>query len=158
VSSSAWAYLWTRVDGETGVGSLSSPKFNLSQLKVLRSLEVGGWDSNLRRARHTIVMEVFLTITSPVFSELVIVIGVDAVARLPSEVKLFKTLRTMNHVRVFKLVFLVVDPDSSQEKARRDVGGSFRLGGCEGPSRFSRLPHPPSVANDIAKAIVGHDH
>jgi hypothetical protein len=88
-------------------------------------------------------MEVFLTITSPVFSELVIVIGVDAVARLPSEVKLFKTLRTMNHVRVFKLVFLVVDPDSSQEKARRMLAGALDLAAARGLLDF--LASPPTI-------------
>ena len=69
-------------------------------------------------ARHLTIMTVFSTITSPVFSELVIIIKADGVARLPSEVELFETLRTMNGVRPFKLAFLLVDPEFSRELAR----------------------------------------
>ena len=114
VGISAWVYLRIRVDGETGVGPIPSPEFNLSPLKALRSLEV----RNLMPARHAFVMEIFSTITSPIFSELVIV---GLVAHLRTEVKLFETLRTMSRVMPFKLVFLLVDPDVFQEKSRREL-------------------------------------
>jgi len=52
-------------------------------------------------------MEMFSTITSPVFSELVIVLEGDEIAGLLSDVELFETLRKMNEVRPFTLVFLV---------------------------------------------------
>jgi len=52
-------------------------------------------------------MEVFSTITSPAFSELVIVLERDETIDLLSDVGLFETLRRMNEVRPFTLVFLV---------------------------------------------------
>jgi hypothetical protein len=107
------------------VDSISSPKFNLSRLKALRSLEVGGWGSDFRPTRHTIIIEVFSTIISPVFSELAILIGVDAAARLPSEVTLFETLRAMNKVRPFKLVFLLMAPRLSLREAHQKFAGAF---------------------------------
>ena len=109
-------YPRTRADGEIGVDSISSPEFDLSQLKALRSLEVG----NLRPTRHAFVMEVFSTITSPVFSELVIVIGAGSVSDSRPAVELFEALRTMSQIRPFKLVFLIVDPDVFQEESRRE--------------------------------------
>jgi len=51
------------------------------------------------------VMEIFSTITSPVFSELVIVVEGDDTSGIPSDFTFFETLRTMNEVRPFKLVF-----------------------------------------------------
>ena len=48
----------------------------------------------------------FSTITSPVFSELVIVLAGSSMTYLPEEVKLFETLRSMNELRPFKLAFL----------------------------------------------------
>jgi hypothetical protein len=125
VSSSAWAYLWIRADGKLGFRTFLPPKLNLSQLKVLRSLEVGDWGTDFRPARHHTVMGIFATITSPAFSELVIIIEAVGVARLPSEVKLFETLRTMNGVRPFKLVFMLVVPDSSREETRRELAGAL---------------------------------
>jgi len=53
-------------------------------------------------------MEVFSTITSPVFSELVIVLEHDEIADLHSDIRLFETLNRMNEVRPFALVFLVI--------------------------------------------------
>ena len=55
-------------------------------------------------------MEVFSTITSTVFSELVVVLAGDGITCLPHEVTMFETLRKMNEVRPFKLVFLFEGP------------------------------------------------
>jgi hypothetical protein len=70
-------------------------------------------------------VDVFSTITSPVFTELVIVIGADGVTHLPSEVMLFETLRTMNGVRPFELVFLLTGPDASLGEAQRKLAGAL---------------------------------
>jgi hypothetical protein len=91
-------------------------------------------------ARHAIVMEVFSAITSPVFSELVIV---DPVAHLQTQVKLFETLRTMSQVRPFKLVFLLVDPDGFQEESRREWERDLGLVVARGLLDF--LDSPPTV-------------
>jgi len=82
------------------------PEFDLSQLKVLRSLRVKDWAAKVRTEnRHTVVTEVFSTITSSVFSELVIVLNGEEMSGISSDVTLFETLRTMNELRPFKLVF-----------------------------------------------------
>jgi len=65
-------------------------------------------------------MEAFSTIKSPVFSELVIVITSYALY-LPTEDTLFKTLREMNEVRRFKLVFLLEASDFHQEQVHREL-------------------------------------
>ena len=122
---------------------MSSLEFNLSQLKVLWSLEVGGWGYDFAPTRHTIVTEVYSTITSPAFSELVIIIGADEAAFLPSGVKLFETLRTMNGIRPFKLVFLLVAPDSSLGKARRILAGALDL--VTARSLLNFLDSPPTI-------------
>ena len=82
-------------------------KLDLSRLKVLRCLEVAAWvtELGLTNARNTIVMEVFSTISSVVFSELVIIIWHDLFVRTLLDVTFFKTLRMMDEIRPFKLVF-----------------------------------------------------
>ena len=96
-------------------------------------------------------MKVFSTITSPVFSEFIIVIGVDAVAHLPSEVKLFDTLRTMNRVRPFKLVFLLMGPDWSLGEARRKLEGALDSVAARGLLKF--LDSPPIIRTAWNKFI-----
>jgi hypothetical protein len=127
------------------VDSLPFPAFNLSQLKALRSLQIRDWAGNSRQAdaRHTIVLEVFSTITSPVFSELVIIIGVKKVADLSSEDTLFETLRTMNEVKPFKLAFLLMAPDSRREKARGKLAGALDSVVARGLLDF--LDSPPAI-------------
>jgi len=56
--------------------------------------------------RAAVLMEVFSTIRSPVFSEFAIYTGYE-VGDLPKEVTLFETLRKMSEVKRFKLVFLL---------------------------------------------------
>jgi len=93
------------------------PEFNLSRLKVLRSLQIEAWAGGSHpKNHHTVVMDVFSTITSPVFSELVIILGDAQIHRLPSDVTLFETLRKMNQAKPFKLVFSVQVTDSLQGK------------------------------------------
>jgi len=62
-------------------------------------------------------MEVFSTISSPVFSELVIVLESDEIVGLHSDVELFETLRRMNEIRPFTLVFLVKAEESCCRQA-----------------------------------------
>jgi hypothetical protein len=143
VSSSAWVYLRTRPDRETGVSSPTSHRFDLSQLKALRSLEVARWASDFEPTRNTTVMEVLSTITSPVFSELVILTWGDIAARLPSEVRLFETLHAMNNVRPFKLVFLLMSSDSSLGEAQRELAEALDLVAARG--LFDFLDSTPTI-------------
>ena len=64
-------------------------------------------------------MEIFSTITPPVFSEVIIVIREYRVAYLPH--KVFETLRTMHKARPFKLVFLLEASDRWQGEVRRSL-------------------------------------
>ena len=88
-------------------------------------------------ALHPAVMEVFSTITSPVFSELVIVLGAQAVAYLPLGVMLFETLRTMNEARPFKLIFLFLG------EAREELAGALDSVIARGLLDF--LDSPPTI-------------
>lgn len=63
-----------------------------------------------RNLHHDVVMGMFSTITSPAFSELVVVLTGNAVTYLPREVMLFQTLRKMHGVRPFELVFSFESP------------------------------------------------
>jgi len=65
-------------------------------------------------------MEIFSTITSPVFSELAIVLAGSDMVYLRWK-DMFKTLHAMNEVRPFKLVFLLEVPEFSQGEARRKL-------------------------------------
>ena len=70
--------------------------------------------------RPSVVVEVFSSITSPVFSELVVIL-VGRVAWLPQEVTLFEALRAMNEVRPFKLVFSLEVPDYREGEGRQEL-------------------------------------
>ena len=82
---------------------------------------------------------------SPVFSELVIIIGVNVVTSLPSEVPLFETLRRMNGLRPFKLVFLLVDPDLPLGEAQRKLEDALVSVTARGLLDF--LDFPPTIRN-----------
>lgn len=58
------------------------------------------------------ITEVFSTITSPIFSKLVIVCSDMWIFQLHYEVVLFQALRKMHKVRPFELVLLFEGPDS----------------------------------------------
>ena len=98
------------------------------------------------RNRHDIVMKVFSTISSPVFSELAIILGGDEIADLPSDVTFFETLRTMKEVRPFKLVFLLdaLSP-AREEEARRRLVGALVWADVEGLLDFI---DPPPITLD----------
>jgi hypothetical protein len=88
-------------------------------------------------------MKIFSTITSPVFSELVILIGANAVTDSPSGDPFFETLRTMNGIRPFKLVFLLVAPDPSWGEARRKLEEALDSVMARGLLDF--LDSPPTI-------------
>ena len=88
-----------------------------------------------------IVMEVFSTITSPTFSELVLVHTGYAVGSLPQGVTLFETLREMHKVRRFKLVFLLEVDDIWD--ARRELAEALDSVADKGLLDF--LDSPPTV-------------
>jgi len=135
VSGSGWGYLRIQADGSSLLPEFDSP----SRLKALRSLQVGAWATDFKPVdtRHPAVMEVFSTITSPAFSDLVIVFGGDGMSYLPLKVTLSETLRAMNQVRPFKLVFLFEVKDPFHGEARRKSEG-VRLGGCIRRARCCR--------------------
>ena len=92
----------------TGIGWFSS----------LRSLQVGGWvwRTELRTTHHATVMKTFSTITSPAFSELIIVFQESGImADLLPELALFQTLRWMNKIMPLKLVILLESMGHLQE-------------------------------------------
>ena len=63
------------------------PGLNLSRLQVLQSLQLRGWACDyglINPRRHTIIVEMFLTIRSPVFSELAFNLGDHEIAQLPA--------------------------------------------------------------------------
>lgn len=88
-------------------------------------------------------MEVFSTITSPLFSELVIVLWGYEIAYLPSDVTLFKTLRTINGVRPFELAFMIEGFDLYQEETRKELEGVLDSVTAEGLLDF--LESPPNI-------------
>ena len=88
-------------------------------------------------------MKVFSTITSPVFFEFVIVVGADEATHLPLEIALFETLRTVNEVRPFKLVFLLVALDPFWEEKRRKLAGALDSVTAGGLLNF--LDPPPTI-------------
>ena len=98
-------------------------------------------DSSPADHLNTTVAEVFSKITSPVFSELTVILAGGA-AYLRQEVKLFNTLRMMNEVRPFKLAFLLEGPSPSQREARQ-LEEVLRSVTAKGLLDF--LDSPPSV-------------
>ena len=87
-------------------------------------------------------MGVFSTITSPVFSELVIVFA-DYVVHFPQNVTLFETLRTMYEARPFKLVALFEILDSSRGEVRWGLVEAMESAVAEGT--FDFLDSPPAI-------------
>ena len=83
------------------------------------------------------------TITSPVFTELVLDIRVDDIVYLPSEVGLFEMLREVNEVRPLKLVFLLEVPHSPKGEARRELARALDWVATEGLLDF--LGSPPTI-------------
>ena len=106
---------------------------------------MGDWvtDFGLGDHRHTIVMEVFSTITSPVFSEFVIVHTGATPDYLPQEVALFDALRAMDIIRPFQLVFLLEVPDVYKGKAQRELAEALDSVIAKGLLDF--LDSPPTI-------------
>ena len=89
---------------------------------------------------HTVVAKVFSTITSPVFFELVVVLTGVSVVYLPQDVMLFESLRTMNGLRPFKLVFLLETSEFSQGEARRKLAEALDSVTAQGLLDFLNFP------------------
>jgi len=90
---------------------------------------------------HLRVAKVFSTITSPVFTEFVIVL--NGRYGLPHEAELFETLDRMNTVRPFKLVFLLEVSDTLRDSARQMVTEMLDIVAARGLLDF--LDSPPTV-------------
>ena len=93
--------------------------------------------------RDTLVRDVFSTITSPVFSELVIVLDTDSAFRIPLVIVLCEGLRELNEIRPFKLVFSFEGPHSSPEEARCVLARCLRSATARGLLDF--LDSPPTI-------------
>lgn len=118
--SAAWVYPRIRVDGEQDLGPSHSLNSIYRDSKPLKSLQVWDWFASIYPGgrSHIFVEEVFSTITSSVFSELVVIFMGNAAAYLPQEVALFNALRRMHKVRPFKLMFLFEGPYPALGEAR----------------------------------------
>jgi len=86
-------------------------------------------------------MEIFSTIASPALPELVIIHTGATIHLLPRVVELYKTLRKMNEVRPFKLVFLLEAEDIWV--ARRNLEGILDSAAAKGLLDF--LDSPPTI-------------
>jgi len=93
--------------------------------------------------QDTNVIDIFSTITSSVFSELVIVITDKCSLYLPRE---FSLLRTMNEIIPFKLVFLLETSKPFQGKAQRELAGALESMTANGLLDFlDFLDSPPTT-------------
>jgi len=112
---------------------------DLSPLKALRSLQFDVWATDWS-CHFTAAPKLFSTITSPVFSELVI-----ALARhhLPLPVMLFGVLRRVNEVRRFRLVFLLVVEVRDLYDGRRELAETLDSVTTKGHLDF--LNSPPTI-------------
>ena len=89
-------------------------------------------------------MEIFSTLKSPAFSELVIVLAGHEITTLHWEDTLFKTLRKVNEFRPFKLVFLLEGPFFGRAGvARSAVAGVLDSATAKGFLDF--LHSPPTI-------------
>ena len=124
------------------VPPIPTRKVDLSPLKVLRSLEVGDWLTPLgvRSTRHATIIDAFSTITSPAFSEFVIVLQYAQRDLLLSDGTLFETLRFMNDIRSFKLVFLLQLPHSPSVEKQQAFKRNVELVTAKGLLDFLACP------------------
>ena len=100
-------------------------------------------DLHLGGYRNTLVRDLFSTITSPVFSEFVIVLDDNSAFRIPLVIVLCEGLRELNEVRPFKLVFSFEGPYSSPEDAQRVLTRCLRSATARGLLDF--LDSPPTI-------------
>ena len=99
-------------------------------------------------------MGVFSTITSPEFSELVIILRETRIARLHRDVGMFATLRKMHEVKPFKLVFLLEVPDSLQWEEQRKL--EISLDPVIGNRLLDFLVSPPTVRSTRFRQVRWH--
>jgi len=92
--------------------------------------------------RHTMAMDVFSTITSPVFSELVIVVNGDEISKIPSDFTSFDALRMVKEIRPFKLVFSseILSPSAYVEQIQRRLVEVLDQVNAEGLLNFLDSP------------------
>jgi len=88
-------------------------------------------------------MRLFSTITSPVFSELIVVIAGVYCSRLPYDVSLFQTLRRMNETTPFKLVFLLEGLNPLRSGTRQQLALTLQIATADGLLDF--LDSPPTI-------------
>lgn len=91
-------------------------------------------------------MDAFMTITSTVFSELVVVLSIYDIVHLFLEAKcVFHTLRKMNEFRRFKLVLLLEIQDRPQGEGQV-LEDALKVATADGI--FDFLDSPPTIRVD----------
>lgn len=123
-------------------------RFHLSYNTVLRTLEVRA-SSRFQEYCPTL-KKLLSAITSPVFSEIVIVFTGDDVRFPPQGVP--GVLREMYEVRKFRLVFCLESLDSARESNLRGLKLATQREVAEG--FFDFLPCPPLV---LSRAVTWDD-
>jgi len=88
-------------------------------------------------------MEIFSTITSPVFSDLVFIILRDQFPHLLSDVTFLETLRMMTAVRPFKLAFVLKTPHYSSMDETQNLRSALATVVATGLLNF--LDSPPTL-------------
>ena len=106
-------------------------------------------------SRSTDVMDVFSTITSPVFSELVIVTTEGYHLYLPRDLLMFETLRAMNEIIPFKLVFLLETSEQFLRKAQQELAGALEFMTAKGLLDF--LDSPPTTRIALPRDFLHFD-
>lgn len=117
----------------------SSQGFDLSRNTALRSLEVRASPRLLDYG--TTLEELLPTITSPVFSEIVVVFSEEEVHRLPPG--LAKALHKMYKIRKFSVAFCLETIERFEVYSLRLLASEIEMGALKGSLDF--LPCPPSV-------------
>ena len=102
--------------------------------------------------RHTILVEMFSTIRSPVFSELAFDVRHYELARLSVDLAFFETLRQLNGIRSFNLVFMLcgVGPSPSPNNMLREF--EKVLGSVTERALLDFLGSPPTV-KDVRRIV-----
>jgi len=117
----------------------SSQGFDLSRNTALRSLEVRA--SPRLREYGTTLKKLLPTITSPVFSEIVVIFSENEVRRLPPG--LAKALHEMYKIRKFRVAFCLETIERFEAHNLRLLTSEIEVGALKGSLDF--LPCPPSV-------------
>ena len=125
-----------------------SDRFHLSCNTVLRTLEIRS--SHLFQEYRSTLKKLLSTITSPVFSEVVIIFAGEDVSRPP--LGMAGLLREMYEIKEFRLVYCLEALESSRELNLRELTIATQREVADGS--FDFLPCPPLV---LSRAVTEDD-